>query len=120
MKLLLDQGLPRSTAVLLRSAGWDVEHVSERNMSAASDTEILAVAKQEQKIVITLDADFHALLAVSSATGPSVVRIRIEGMNGASLAAMFTATWPKVGDALQAGAMVTINERGIRIKHLPI
>jgi predicted nuclease of predicted toxin-antitoxin system len=39
-RLLLDQGLPRSTAALLGQAGWDVVHVSEIGMSRADDVDI--------------------------------------------------------------------------------
>jgi predicted nuclease of predicted toxin-antitoxin system len=72
IKMLLDQGLPRTAASLLRERGWDVQHVSERGMSRAEDSAIIALARLEQRMVVTLDADFHALLAVSGATGPSV------------------------------------------------
>ena len=42
MKLLLDQGLPRSTAELLRQSGLDAVHTGECGLSVASDDEILA------------------------------------------------------------------------------
>lgn len=58
--VLLDQGLPRTAAGLLREIGWDVQHVSERGMSQAEDVAIIEVARQEGRVVVTLDADFHA------------------------------------------------------------
>lgn len=75
MKLLLDQGLPRSAAILLGESGLDTIHVADRSLSAAEDSEIIAAAKAENRIVITLDADFHALLALTGASSPSVIRI---------------------------------------------
>ena len=79
MRLLLDQGLPRSAAGLLRNSGIDAIHVGEIGMAAAKDAEILQYASNEDRAVVTLDADFHALLALSSASQPSVIRGRLEG-----------------------------------------
>ena len=76
MKLLFDQDLPRSAAELLRQVGIDTIHVGEIGLGTASDAEIMAAALQQQRVVVTLDADFHALLALSQATQPSVIRIR--------------------------------------------
>jgi predicted nuclease of predicted toxin-antitoxin system len=75
-RLLLDQGLPRSTGTILADAGWDVVHVADVGMSRAEDTSILERARSEQRICVTLDADFHALLATSGEPLPSVLRIR--------------------------------------------
>jgi predicted nuclease of predicted toxin-antitoxin system len=46
-------------------------------MSTAADEEILGFALSKNGVVVTLDADFHAILA-SGAVGPSVIRIRIQ------------------------------------------
>jgi predicted nuclease of predicted toxin-antitoxin system len=51
----------------------------KKGLATARDAKIIDFARQRGWIVATLDADFHALLALSGATGPSVVRIRIEG-----------------------------------------
>ena len=48
--VLLDQGLPRTAAGLLRQIGWDAQHVSERGMSQAEDVAIIEVARQEGRV----------------------------------------------------------------------
>ena len=58
----LDQGCPRSTVAALQRQGWDVIHVADVGMSRATDADIVAWAARERRVVVTLDADFHALL----------------------------------------------------------
>lgn len=118
LKILLDQGLPRTAASLLRERGWDVQHVSERGMSKAEDAAIIALAKQEQRMVVTLDADFHALLAVSGATSPSILRIRMEGLKAEQVASLVERVLALVSDELKQGAMVTLADEKVRIKLL--
>ena len=108
IKMLLDQGLPRTAANLLRERGWDVQHVSERGMSTAEDAAIIAIARQEQRMVVTLDADFHALVAVSGATGPSVLRIRMEGQKADQVALLIERVLALASDELKQGAMITV------------
>ncbi|MDQ3014218.1 MAG: DUF5615 family PIN-like protein [Acidobacteriota bacterium] len=72
MKWLLGQGLPRSAAVLLTKRSIDIVHVGDIGMAAAQDTEILVRGRHDHRTVVTLDADFHALLALSGDTSPSV------------------------------------------------
>ncbi len=68
IKLLLDQGLPRSAVQYLCDANVHAFHVGDIGASAASDEEILELARRDGRIVVTLDADFHALLALSGAS----------------------------------------------------
>jgi predicted nuclease of predicted toxin-antitoxin system len=119
-RLLLGQGLPRSTAALLVQAGWDVIHVSEIGMSRADDVDILRRARAEARICIRLDADSHSLLATSGERGPSVVRIRKEGLDAAALAVLLQSIWAGIEDALNTGAMVTVTDRSVRVRRLPI
>jgi len=120
MKLLLDQGLPRSTVFPLRAAGIDAVHVGERALATAPDSVILDIARREQRIVVTLDADFHALLAISGAAGPSVIRIRIEGLRAESLAGVLVDVLKLCKDDLSHGAMVSVTEHGVRVRRLPL
>jgi predicted nuclease of predicted toxin-antitoxin system len=88
MTFLLDQGLPRSTVERLRSLGIESVHVGEIGLSRARDSEIVEHARQRGEVVVTLDADFHAIVALSGASGPSVIRIRIESLKAGPLAAL--------------------------------
>jgi predicted nuclease of predicted toxin-antitoxin system len=73
MKLLLDQGLPPLTAELLREQGVDAVHVSEIGLSRAKDFRIIEVAQTNDRIIITLDSDYYASIALTSVTSPSVI-----------------------------------------------
>ena len=85
-----------------------------------ANSEILDVGRQEGMVVVTLDADFHALLALSGVTGPSVIRIRIEGLRGEDLARLLVRVLQICDDDLPKGAMVSLTENGVRIRRLPM
>jgi len=119
-KVLLDQGLPRSAAEQLRRAGSDTVHTGGIGMATADDASILQRANDDGRMVVTLDADFHRLMALAGATHPSVIRIRIEGLRGDALAHLIQEVPQFCRDDLIRGALVWVQERGIRIRRLPL
>lgn len=120
MKLLLDQGLPRSSAAQLRQAGYDTEHAGEVGLSTALDSEILSYARRENRVIVTLDSDFHSLLALSGATSPSVIRIRIEGLNAKALTELLQLIVPPNDADLKRGAVLTVQSGRVRARYLPL
>jgi predicted nuclease of predicted toxin-antitoxin system len=119
-RLLLDQGVPRSTGKLLVEGGWDVVHVADIGMSRADDAAILRHALAEGRVCVTLDADFHTLLVMGGNQYPSAIRIRLEGLDAAKMAALLQRIWVGVEDALDDGALVTVTERTVRVRRLPV
>jgi predicted nuclease of predicted toxin-antitoxin system len=120
MKLLLDQGLPLSAAALLRDAGVDTTHVGEIGMSEAEDEEIIQRARDEERVVATLDADFHTLLALGEATSPSVIRIRIERLRAQALTDLLLMVIAECEEELEQGSAITVEPSRIRIRRLPL
>jgi predicted nuclease of predicted toxin-antitoxin system len=120
MKLLLDQGLPRNAAALLCQAGIDTVHVGDIGHSCSEDAVILQLGRDNERVVVTPDADFHTLLALSGATSPSVIRIRIEGLRGEELANLLHTVLARCAIDLEQGSAVTVQEGRIRIRHLPL
>ncbi len=89
-------------------------------MSQATDNEIIDYARKTGRVCVTLDADFHTLLAVNNASDPSVIRIRQEGLKGNDIAQLLINIRAKIEDQLQQGAMVTVTEEMLRLRQLPI
>jgi len=87
-RIVLDQGLDATAAMILRKQVWDVVHVGAIAMHDAEDSEILNYAARESRAVITLDQDFPRILALTGASRPSVVLIRQQGLRAAELAAL--------------------------------
>jgi predicted nuclease of predicted toxin-antitoxin system len=114
----MDQGLPKSTALILRTRGWDVVHVGEVGLNNAKDMEILQFGYLHERVVVTLGADFHALLMVNKLKSPSVVRLCLEGVKGEELAGDLEKIWKEVSDDLAQGAMVTVDRNTIRVHRL--
>ncbi len=89
-------------------------------MFQASDIEILEFARSQNRVCVTLDRDFHAHLALAAASQPSVILLRWQGLKSSDLADLLLKIWPKVEPYLLAGAAVTVSERSIRVRVLPL
>lgn len=120
IKLLLDQGLPRSAAALLRDSDIDTLHLSEIKMSEAEDQDIIQRAAAEARVVVTLDADFHTILALDQAISPSVIRIRIERLRAQALAELLLTVLTECEQDLEQGAAITVEPSRIRVRRLPL
>jgi hypothetical protein len=49
-----------------------------------------------------------------------VIRIRKEGLDAVALAALLQGIWAGIEDALADGAMVTVTQRSVRTRRLPV
>ena len=107
MKLLLDEGIPSSIAALLRERGVDTVHVGELDLSAAADTTIIQDASLYGYCIVTLDADFPSLLAVASAPGPSVIRLRVQRLKASAAAALIWSVLERLRQSLRRRELVT-------------
>lgn len=120
MKLLLDQGIPKSTKNLLVEIGIDSIHTSDINLATATDSQIIEFAKGQNRTIVTLDADFHSILARQGLDQPSVIRIRIEYLKSNQMAQLIAELVTKHSPALHRGAAVSVSKLRTAIHYLPI
>jgi predicted nuclease of predicted toxin-antitoxin system len=119
-RILLDQGLAPHAAAILREHGLDAVHVSELGMEQAEDIQIPEWARNEDRVCVTLDHDFHAHLAVTGHGRPSVVLLRVQGLDAQGQADLIRSVYLQCEDALSEGAAVSANRESIRIRRLPL
>ena len=118
MRLLLDQGLPRSTVERLSERGIEAVHTADVGLAAAPDASILALARDEDRVVVTLDADFHALLVRSGEGAPSVIRLRIDRATAELVTELVVLVLDRCREDLENGAMVSTNGARVRVRRL--
>jgi predicted nuclease of predicted toxin-antitoxin system len=88
-------------------------------MCKSADEEILAWSLRESAVVVTLDADFHTILAVSRASGPSVIRLRIQGLGAQEVVERVQSVLAGFGDDLKRGSLLTVKAHKVTCHRLP-
>lgn len=120
MRFLADMGVSMTTVSALREAGEEVVHLREEGLIKLPDDRILAKAKQEQRVVLTFDLDFGELLAATGGATPSVVLFRMRNQTPAAVTPRLFRVLKACRTALEAGAIIIVEDEGYRLRYLPI
>ncbi len=120
IRFLLDMGLAQSTSEFLRSRGHDVVHLRDQGLERLPDDRIVAKAQEEERTIITHDLDFGRIVALSGNTVPSIVTLRLTNMTPTKVNTALDAVLNETAKSLDRGALVTITDKGIRVRTLPI
>lgn len=89
-------------------------------MADATDPLILLRAQLEDRVIVTLDADFHSLLALNASSRPSVIRVREEGLKGRALATLILQIARQFARELESGCVMSYHDGKIRFRKLPL
>jgi predicted nuclease of predicted toxin-antitoxin system len=119
MRFLLDMNLPPAMADWLRSEGHDAVHVREIGLAQLPDREVFTRAAEDGRIVVTFDLDFGEMVGLAGAAGSGVVLLRLRLARQNHLRARLRAAIAEAEAALQAGAIVLVEDARVRIRRMP-
>ena len=115
MKFFVDANLPPRLCSWLALHGHEAEHLFDRSLLRATDSEIWDVARSENRVIFSKDVDFYdrALLFGSP---PQVVHIAVGNCSNDRLLEILNANWRDAETALSAGSrLISITQEKIEV-----
>jgi predicted nuclease of predicted toxin-antitoxin system len=113
-------GLSGRTVAWLRQLGHDAIHLREMGRQKATDREVMAQAADEGRVILTMDLDFGYLLSVSQQSTPSVILFRLSDERSNIVNARLSEVLACCAEALEQGAIISVDDSAIRVRRLPI
>jgi len=120
MNFLLNMNVHRDMAAPLKKRGHVCRHVGDIGLSRAKDVEIVAEAKRTGEVIITHDLDYGHLLAFSGEKAPSVIILRLRDLGLDEVLSRLDSVWKEIESPLMDGAIVSLSDKSLRIRNLPI
>jgi predicted nuclease of predicted toxin-antitoxin system len=120
MKFLVDMNLSPRWCPVFHAEGWDSVHWSAIGVVSAPDPEIMQRALADGRVVFTNDLDFGTTLALTRATGPSVIQVRTQDLRVESLSPRLIPLLLRFQRELEQGALLVVDEAKSRVRILPL
>jgi predicted nuclease of predicted toxin-antitoxin system len=120
VRLVIDMNLSVEWVAELARHGWSAVHWSTVGDPRAEDAVIMAWALANGHVAFTHDLDFGTMLALTHATGPSVLQVRGQNVLPEDLGPVVIAALRQHDAALAAGALVIVDVKKSRVRVLPL
>ena len=103
MKFLVDANLPPRLCVWLRSHRHEADHVFDRNLLTATDTQIWQRCSVENLVIFSKDVDFYDRALLFGAP-PQVVHVAVGNCSNTQLFEALAHQWDEIERALVSGS----------------
>lgn len=77
LRFITDEDVPRSTARVLRNAGFDALDVRDVGLRGKSDQDVFEYAQNEKRLLITCDLGFSNILSFPPTENYGILVVRI-------------------------------------------
>ena len=99
-------GVSVTTVEALRAVNHDAVHLRDEGLIRLPDSQIVAKAVAESRIVLTFDLDFAEILAIARSESPSVIIFRLRNQTPAAVNPRLFRVIADCAQELAVGAIV--------------
>jgi predicted nuclease of predicted toxin-antitoxin system len=114
MKFLIDENIHADVVAWLRSMGQDVLYAAE-SLSGFSDEQLLELARQETRIIITDDKDFGELTFHRRAVSSGIILLRLTDRTIQGRLDRLGRIWQTIL-ARAEGSFMVISDKKVRLR----
>jgi predicted nuclease of predicted toxin-antitoxin system len=116
MRFLVDENFPYPAVDRLRQRGHDAVAVRDI-MRGATDEEVLARARLENRVLVTADKDFGEMIFARSESAPGVLLVRSRIAHPARKVDLMAQVVDSLGETL-VGTFVVAGVAGVRVRRI--
>jgi predicted nuclease of predicted toxin-antitoxin system len=117
---LIDMPLSPRLATWLVDLGHDAVHAGAVGLSTAPDTEIIEVARREDRTIVTADLDYPRLLASTRSAEPSLILFRGGSWSEADVRTRLASILTGLTVDDMSGSIIVVERERFRRRRLPL
>jgi predicted nuclease of predicted toxin-antitoxin system len=119
MKFLFDQSADFRLIAHLRQLGHDVSAISQDHPHSLADEDVLAIARDEQRILVVADRDFGELIFHQGLAHAGIIFFRLPGASLQTKIEQLDTVLEQHANELAHGEFLVVNSRQIRVADRP-
>ena len=119
MKFLFDQSADFRLIPHLRQLGHDVEAISRNYPPGLPDEDVLAIAREERRILVLADRDFGELIFHQGLSHAGVIFFRLPGAKLQTKITQLTTVLDAYANELERGEFLVVTPGQIRVAGRP-
>ncbi len=114
--------MPVSQSLLsvLETYGHEGVHAHQIGKDHAPDEELLTLARQEDRIIITADLDFPRMLALTLAEGSGLILFRGGNYSDVEMRQLLARVLQEVPSEILNKSISVVDDRQVRVTTLPL
>ncbi len=116
IKVLADENIPPPIVEFFRKKGFDIKSLSQGGISGASDKDVMKLACQEQRVLLTFDKHFGNVVLYPLNSHYGVIRIRIHPPLISDLTRSLEHFLQKFDLATIRATLIVLERNGFRVR----